>query len=125
MMSAEERQEILELVAGGKLSAAEAATLLASPGSGEKVEPSTRQEAKNTIEVEEVMKESLPETEGKKANAGDSDAAMAPRVGDKHVAFADGYLRPVFPAVTTVSRVRVHVYSDAYWLCVFHSCFLG
>lgn len=67
MSTAEERQEILELVAGGKLSAAEAAAMLASPSNDAANVESLKAEERNTIEVEELSVSKAGETSGKKA----------------------------------------------------------
>ncbi len=68
MTTAEERQEILAMVAGGKISAAEAADLLAAAstaGAGAPAEPPAKA---NAIEIEEVVTEPYAEKSGKKAS---------------------------------------------------------
>jgi hypothetical protein len=68
MTTAEERQEILGLVASGKISAAEAADLLAAASKGAAgVSPEEPVKA-NSIEIEEVVTDPAAAVTGKKAS---------------------------------------------------------
>ncbi len=68
MTTAEERREILALVAGGKISAAEASDLLAAASKGAAGGSEAQPPKANSIEIEEVMAEPAASIEGKKAS---------------------------------------------------------